>query len=79
MAKQYRFWETKSALTDKIKIKSMSKSAKAKFKYFVEDILDNPRNLDTVGNPEELKHRRHETYSRELNKKTALYMKCAKG
>ena len=45
----------------------MSKSAKDKFKYFIVDILENPRNLNTVGKPEELKHKDTETWSRRLS------------
>jgi hypothetical protein len=44
----YKHLETKNALKDWGKIQSMSKSVKDKFKYFVVDILDNPRNLNTV-------------------------------
>ena len=50
----------------------MSKSVKDKFKYFVVDILDNPRNLDTVGNPEQLKYTVTEMWSRELTKKDRI-------
>ena len=36
------------------------------------DILDNPKNLDTVGNPERLKHSKKEMWSRELTKKDRI-------
>jgi len=68
----YKFKETKNALKDWEKIKSMSKSVKAKFKYFIVDILENPRNLNTVGNPEQLKYTEKETWSRELTKKDRI-------
>ena len=44
----------------------------SKLKYFVIDILDHPRNLDTVGNPEQLKHSEKEMWSRELTKKDRI-------
>jgi toxin YoeB len=68
----YKFQETKTALKDWKKIQSMSKSVKDKFKYFVVDILENPRNLTTVGKPEQLKHAKIETWSRELTKKDRI-------
>ena len=68
----YKTHETKDALKDWVKIKSMSKSVKDKFKYFLVDILDNPRNLNTVGNPEQLKHSAKELWSRELTKKDCI-------
>jgi len=68
----YKIQETKTALKDWKKIQSMSKFVKDKFKYFVVDILENPRNLNTVGNPEQLKHRKIETWSRELTKKDRI-------
>jgi Txe/YoeB family toxin of toxin-antitoxin system len=68
----YKFVETKNALKDWKKIQSMSKSVKDKYKYFVVDILDNPRNLNTVGNPEKLKYSEIEMWSRELTKKDRI-------
>ena len=68
----YKYQETKDALKDWNKIKSMSKSVKDKFKYFLVDILENPRNLNTVGNPEQLKHSGIEVWSRELTKKDRI-------
>ena len=68
----YKYRETKDALKDWEKIKSMTKSVKDKFKYFLIDILDNPRNLNTVGNPEQLKHSIVEVWSRELTKKDRI-------
>ena len=68
----YKYVETKNAFKDWEKIQSMSKSVKDKFKYFVVDILDNPRNLNTVGNPEQLKHSAIEMWSRELTKKDRI-------
>ena len=68
----YKQQETKNALKDWEKIKSMSKSVKDKFKYFLVDILDNPRNRNTVGSPEQLKHTKVEMWSRELTKKDRI-------
>ena len=65
--KQYKYHETKTALADKKKIfKSYPKATQSKLLYFVNDILDDPRNLDTVGKPEELKHKDIPTFSRRL-------------
>ena len=68
----YKYKETKDAIRDWEKIKSMPKSVKDKFKYFIVDILDNPRNLNTVGSPEQLKHSEIEMWSRELTKKDRI-------
>jgi Txe/YoeB family toxin of Txe-Axe toxin-antitoxin module len=68
----YRSWETNNALKNWEKIKSMPKSVKDKLKYFLVDILENPRSLDTVGNPEQLKHTEKEMWSRELTKKDRI-------
>ena len=68
----YKFVETKHAFKDWEKIQSMPKSVKEKLKYFWVDILENPRNKDTVGNPEQLKHKEVETWSRELTKKDRI-------
>ena len=68
----YKQKETKDALNDWEKIKSMSKSVKDKFKYFIVDILENPRNKNTVGSPEQLKHTEKEVWSRELTKKDRI-------
>jgi len=68
----YKFIETKNALKDWEKIQSMSRSVKEKFKYFMVDILNNPRNMNTIGNPELLKHSKKEMWSRELTKKDRI-------
>jgi hypothetical protein len=54
--KPYQYIETKTALQDKKILKSMPKSVKSKFEYLFDEILDNPRNLSAIGNPEALKH-----------------------
>jgi len=65
--------ETKDARKDKILIlKSYPKSIQSKLLYFVNDILDDPRSLDAVGNPEQLKHTETEMWSRELTKKDRI-------
>ena len=60
-------------------MKSMSKAVKDKFKYFFVDILEDPQNLDTVGNPEQLKHREFPTFSRELTKKDRMVFEIRDG
>jgi toxin YoeB len=68
----YKFVETKKAFKDWEKIQTMPKSVKEKFKYFIVDILENPRNKNTVGKPEQLKHTEVEMWSRELTKKDRI-------
>jgi len=52
-----RYVETREALKDKKQIlKSYSKSTQSKLEFFVKDILDNPRNQNSIGNPELLKY-----------------------
>ena len=75
----YKFVESKAALKDWEKIRSMPKSVKEKYKYFLVDILDNPRNLNTVGNPEKLKHTEVEIWSRELTKKDRVVYSIERG
>ena len=75
----YKYKETKTAVKDWHKIKSMPKSIKDKFKYFLLDILENPQNLDTVGNPEKLKHKEFPTFSRELTKKDRIVFEIRAG
>ena len=75
----YKHKETKQALKDWEKIKSMSKPVKDKFKYFIVDILDDPRNLNTVGSPEQLKHTKSETWSRELTQKDRIVYQIKNG
>ena len=65
--------EKKTAKEDRLLIgKSYSKIVQSKLKYYVEDILDAPRNLNAIGNPEELKHQDKEMWSRELTKKDRI-------
>jgi Txe/YoeB family toxin of toxin-antitoxin system len=68
----YKFLETKDALSDWKKIQSMSKSVKEKYKHIFVDILNNPRNLHTFGNPEQLKHTEVEMWSRVLTQKDRI-------
>ena len=70
----YKFKETKQALRDWDKIRSMTKSTKAKWKYLIEDILYNPREKETVGNPEQLKYSDIEMWSRELTIKDCIVL-----
>jgi len=68
-----KFVEMREALTDKAQIlKSCPKSMQSKLEYFVNDILENPRNKNTVGSPEQLKHTEKEVWSRELTKKDRI-------
>ena len=69
----YKYIEMKEALKDKqIILKSHPKATQSKLHYFVNDILDEPGNLNTVGNPEQLKHSGIEMWSRELTKKDRI-------
>ena len=68
-----RYIEMREALKDKqLILKSSPKSIQSKLEYFVKDILDNPRNLHTIGNPEPLKHSEKEIWSRELTRKDRI-------
>jgi Txe/YoeB family toxin of Txe-Axe toxin-antitoxin module len=68
-----KVYETKEAKKDKQLIsKSYHKSVKSKLEYFIKDILDAPRNLNTIGKPEELKHKEFPTFSRELTTKDRI-------
>jgi Txe/YoeB family toxin of Txe-Axe toxin-antitoxin module len=64
--------ETKTALSDKKKIKSMTKSIQNKLLELVFDIINNQRNLESIGDPEKLKYTEIEMYSRTLNKKDRI-------
>jgi Txe/YoeB family toxin of Txe-Axe toxin-antitoxin module len=75
----YQYVESKTALQDKKILKSMSKAVKSKFEYLFDDILEYPDNLNTVGNPEELKYRNNKTFSRELTKKDRIVYEIRKG
>jgi toxin YoeB len=68
-----KYSEKKTAINDRVIIrKSYPKATQSKLLYLVDDILENPRNLDTTGNPEQLKHAEIEMWSRELNKKDRI-------
>ncbi|MCL2328716.1 MAG: type II toxin-antitoxin system YoeB family toxin [Bacteroidetes bacterium] len=72
--------ETKEALKDrKLILKSYPKLAQSKLKYFVEDILEDPRNLNAVGNPEELRHCEFPTFSRSLSEKDRIVYEIRAG
>jgi len=65
--------EKKTAKKDKLLIKkSYSKAIQSKLEYFIKDILDAPRNLNTVGKPEELKYKEYPAFSRELTPKDRI-------
>ncbi len=64
--------ETRTALKDKQKIKSMTGSTKKRLKDLVDSIIDNPRDLDAIGKPEQLKYSDIELWSRELTKKDRI-------
>jgi len=68
----YKHKETKQALKDWERMKSMPKATKEKFKYFVVEILYNPRDKNALGSPEQLKHSEKELWSRELTKKDRI-------
>jgi Txe/YoeB family toxin of Txe-Axe toxin-antitoxin module len=67
-----KFIETRVAVNDKKKIKSMSNSVKLKFENLIIDIINNPREIKTIGNPEQLKYSEIELWSRELSKKDRI-------
>ena len=68
-----RYSEKKTAIKERLLIrKSYSKSIQSKLQYLVEDIVENPREKNTIGNPEELKHGEVEMWSRELSKKDRI-------
>jgi len=68
-----KIYETKDARKDKqLILKSYNKAVKSKLEYLFNDILDNPREKNTVGSPEELKHTNKEMWSRELTKKDRI-------
>jgi len=69
----YKYVESKKSLKDKkVILKSHSKNIQSKLLYLVNDILDNPRNKNTVGKPEQLKHFDKEMWSRELTQKDRI-------
>jgi toxin YoeB len=75
-----RAFETKGARQDKVLVlKSYPKATQSKLLYLLNDILDNPRNLNTVGSPEKLKHTKVEMWSRELNKKDRIVYGIERG
>ncbi|MDR0873025.1 MAG: type II toxin-antitoxin system YoeB family toxin [Prevotellaceae bacterium] len=75
----YKFKESKTAIKDWDNLKSMTKAVKAKFRFMFEEILENPRTLNAVGSPEQLKHQKYETYSRELDKKDRIVFEIRSG
>ncbi|MCL2739504.1 MAG: type II toxin-antitoxin system YoeB family toxin [Bacteroidales bacterium] len=68
-----KYVEMREALKDKKQIfKSYPKSVQNKLDFFVKDVLDNPRSLNTAGNPEQLRYSEKEIWSRELTKKDRI-------
>jgi len=67
-----QYIETRTALKDKQKIKSMTGSTKKRLKELVESIIDSPRDVDAIGKPEQLKYSELELWSRELTKKDRI-------
>ena len=69
----YNDFESDQALLDKdIILKSHPKGIQTKFLRLIKDILTNPRNKNTIGKPEQLKHTDIEKWSRELTKKDRI-------
>ena len=69
----YSYIETKWALNNKkLILKSYPKAVQSKLHYFISEILDAPRELNTVGSPEELRHTNKELWSRELTRKDRI-------
>ena len=68
-----KYIETKEAIKHRNLIfKSSPKLMQSKLKSLVEDVIKKPRNKETIGNPEELKHQNKEIWSRELTKKDRI-------
>ncbi len=74
-----KYIETRTTLKDKQKIKSMSKAIKKRLEDLVISILDNPRDLNDIGEPEQLKHANVELWSRKLTKKDRIVYGIEKG
>jgi len=53
-------------------IKSYPKNIQNKLLYFLGEIIDNPRDKNATGSPEQLKHTEKELWSRELTKKDRI-------
>jgi Txe/YoeB family toxin of Txe-Axe toxin-antitoxin module len=69
----YRYIEIRKAIKDKELIfKSYPKNIQYKLVYFVSEIIDNPRDKNVLGSPEQLKHSGKELWSRELTKKDRI-------
>ena len=68
----YKFKETKKALDDWKKLRSMPNSTKGRWKYMIGDIVSAPRDKNAIGSPEELKYTDIEMWSRELTKKDRI-------
>ena len=63
-----KYVETKTALRDKAKIKSMSPASRKRFEDLIKDILKQPREINTIGKPEKLKYTELEMWSRQTSK-----------
>ena len=68
----YKYIESKKSIRDKQLLKSHPKNVQSKLLYLVKDILDNPRNKNTIGKPEQLKYYDKEVWSRELTQKDRI-------
>ncbi len=66
------YFETRTALKDKQKIKSMDGSTKKRLKDIVESIIESQLDLDAIGKPEQLKYSDIDLWSRELTKKDRI-------
>jgi len=69
---RYKYIESKKCLKDKQLLKSHPKNVQDKLLYLVQDILDAPRNRNTIGKPEQLKYCDKEIWSRELTQKDRI-------
>jgi len=68
-----KYSEKKTAVEDRLLIrKSYPKGTQSKLHDLVIDILAEPRNLDAIGNPEQLKYAKKEMWSRDLTKKDRI-------
>jgi len=68
----YKYIEVKEAIKDKRNVKSYPKATQNKLLHLVNDILEAPRNVEAIGNPEQLKHTEMEIWSRELSKRDRI-------
>ena len=76
----HKYIETKKVLKHKDMIlKSYPKQIQNKLLCIIFEIIDDPRNKNALGSPEQLKHSDKELWSRELTKKDRIVYGIEKG